>query len=260
MKLLPTYFLQIVLLFPMVASGQEVTNGSGNSIPTDNNFTYFTATRVTGQLALLGNKTYFNLDPYDRTRSTQYKVVEFPSKLDFFINNKASDPLPGSTYVGIEIIRLYNFEAVSAPVGLYRNDNWQDSNGQSLPSKRLEAPSLNLFVQVHSEGQQVNYLMDWHARPSEQAPSSWERRDAISNGLGLSTNRKDYVPEDEEILTAQGTYRLIRFFESVAPSPRKPVRFTVHRHGAQYLLINVFTAKNGRAAYRNQYRLEVVSR
>ena len=260
MRPVPMLLLQFVLLFQMVASGQVVTDGQGQSRLTDSNFTFFTSDRNTGRIALLGNGTYFNLDPYDGTQSTQYEVRDFPPELDFFINNKADDPLPGSTYVGIEIIRLYSIRAVNDRVNLYRNGNWMDSLRQPLPATNRLGPSLDEFVQDHSGDQLVMpYLIDWHAHPSGQAPSSWERRDAISDGLGLSANRIGYLPESQD-MTAQGTYRLILFSESVAPSARRPVRFTVNRHGARYLLINVFGPANGRDAYENQYLLEIVSR
>ena len=253
-------FLQFVLLFPMVTSGQIVTDGQGQSIQTDNNFTFFTGNRNTGQLALVGNDTFFNLGPYDGTPTTQYEAREFPSELIFVINNKAADPISGSSYVGVEIIRLYTFGAVLDRVNMYRNGDWVDSMAQRLPEKRLLGPSLDEFVQDHSSDQPGRpYLIDWHAHASELAPSSWERRDAISNGLGLSTNRNAYVPENQ-YQTAQGTYRLIRFTESVAPSARRPVRFTLNRHSSRYLLINVFTPADGRDAYQNQYFLKIVNR
>ena len=71
----------------------------------------------------MGNGTYFNLDPYDGTQITQYEAREFPLELNFVINNKTEDPMLGSTYVGIEIIRLYVFGSVNDRVNLYRNGN-----------------------------------------------------------------------------------------------------------------------------------------
>ena len=260
MRSVPILLLQFVLLFPMVAFGQVVTAGQGQSPVTDSNFTFFTSRQNTGRLALRGNETYFNLDPYNGAPSTQYEVRETPPELIFLINNKAEDPVEGSTYVGIEIIRLYTFEAISDRVNLYRNGGWMNSAADSLPVTTPSGPSLDEFVQDHSRDQlAMPYLVDWHAHPSGQAPSSWERRDAISDGFGLSANRNRYLPENQD-LTAQGTYRLIRFSESVAPSARSPVRFTVNHHGARYLLINVFTPEEGRPDYQNQYRLEIVSR
>ena len=254
------FFLQFVLLFPMVAFGQVVTAGQGQRPVTDSNFTFFTSRQNTGRLALRGNETYFNLDPYDGEPSTQYEVREFPPELNFFINNKAAEPLEGSTYVGIEIIRLYTFGAISDRVNLYRNGGWVNSAADSLPATTHSGPSLDEFVQDHSGDRLAkSYLIDWHAHTSGQAPSSWERRDAISEGLGLSANRSGYLPENQD-MTAQGTYRLIRFSESDAPSARRPVRFTVNRQGARYLLINVFTPEEGRPDYQNQYLLEIVSR
>ena len=260
MRPVPILLLQFALLFPVVASGQAVTYGQNQSPSTDHNFTFFTGNRNTGRLALVGNGTYFNLDPYDGTQITQYEAREFPLELNFVINNKTEDPMLGSTYVGIEIIRLYVFGSVNDRVNLYRNGKWLDSKAQPLPATELLGPSLDEFVQDHSEDQMVvPYLINWHAHTSRRAPSSWERRDAISNGLGLNTNRNGYVPENQH-MTAQGTYRLIRFSESVAPSARSPLRFTVNRHGARYLLINVFSPANGRDAYQNQYFLKIVNK
>ena len=71
-----------------------------------------------------------SVDPYDGTQITQYEAREFPLELNFVINNKTEDPMPGSTYVGIEIIRLYAFSSVDARVNLYRNRNWVDSMAQ----------------------------------------------------------------------------------------------------------------------------------
>ena len=260
MKPVPIFLLQFGLLLPVVASGQLVTDGQGRRPLTDSNFTFFTSSQNTGRLALRGTETYFNLDPYNGEPSTQYEVRESPPELHFFINNKAEDPVEGSTYVGIEIIRLYTFEAISDRVNLYRNDGWMNSVGDSLSVARPSGPSLDEFVQDHSSDQLTRpYLVDWHAHPSGQAPSSWERRDAISDGLGLSANRNGYLRENQRLM-AQGTYRLIRFSESDAPNARSPVRFTVNDHGARYLLINVFTPEEGSPDYQNQYRLEIVSR
>ncbi len=260
MRMALTVLLQSVLLFPMAASAQTVTDGQGERATTDSNFTFFVGQRNTGQLALRGGSNFFLLEPYDGTSSTQYRIDGFPSELNFYVNNKASSPLKASTYIGVEAIRMYIYSGVSSGVYLYRNPNWRDVTGERLPEQHLEGPSLDEFVRDHSGGQRDEYLLEWHAHPSEQAPSSWERRDAIAGGLGFDANRDGYVPEDADIEEAQGTYRLIRFFESVAPNPQQPVRFTVDLHGARYLLVNVFTPRNGRTAYRNQYRMEIVSK
>ena len=259
MRLVRALLLQLVLLFPMTAFGQVVTDGEGNDVSSDRNFTFFAGTRYTGQLALRGNRTYFSLDAYDGTQGTQYRASGFPSDLEFVINNKAADPLPADTYVGIEIIRLYTFDTVDRRVNLFRNASWLNSLGQPLPATELQGPSLDEFVHDHAADQQLDYLARWHAHPSERTPSSWQRRDAIySYGFGLSSNRNGYLPEHQSITAAQGTYRLIRFSESVAPTPEKAVRFTVQRHGSRFLLINVFTPEEGKVAYQNQYRLEFI--
>ena len=267
MRMAQTVLLQSVLLFPTVALAQTVTDGQGARATTDSNFTFFVGQRTTGQLALRGGSTFFLLEPYDGTPSTQYRIDEFPPELEFFVNNRSSSPLDDSTYIGIEAVRLYTFSGISSGVYLYRNPDWRDVTGEPLPEERFEAPSLLDFIRHHSGserdqpgGQRDQSWMKWHAHPSNKAPSSWERRDAIASGFGLTTNRNGYVPEDADIEAVQGTYRLIRFFESVAPNPQQPVRFTVDRHGARYLLVNVFAPRNGRAAYRNQYLLEIVSK
>ena len=263
MRIARTVLLQSVLLFPTVALAQTVTDGQGARATTDSNFTFFVGQRNTGQLALRGGSTFFLLEPYDGTPSTQYRIDEFPSELNFFVNNRASSPLDDSTYIGIEAIRLYTYSRISSEVYLYRNPDWRDVTGKPLPEGRFEAPSLCAFVRDHSGGQRDEDWMKWHAHPSKKAPSSWERRDAIAQGLGDGTNWNGYVPEDakiKKIKGVQGTYRLIRFRESVAPNPQQRVRFTVNLHGARYLLVNIFTPRNGRAAYRNQYSLKIVSK
>ena len=259
MRMARTVLLQSVLLFPTVALAQAVTDGQGARATTDSNFTFFVGQRNTGQVALRGGSTFFLLEPYDGTPRTQYRIDEFPSELNFFVNSRASSPLDDSTYIGVEAIRLYTFPRISSEVPLYRNANWRDATGQRLPEGRFEALSLCDFIRDHSTGQRDKEWINWHAHPSKNAPSSWERRDAIARGLGLATNRNGYVPEDANIEGVQGTYRLIRFFESAAPNPQRPVRFTVNLHGARYLLVNVFTPQNGREAYRNQYHLEIVN-
>ena len=259
MKPVSMYILKFILLFSMVTYGQVVTDGEDQPPPTDLNFTYFTNERNTGQLVLRSTKAYFNLKPYAGTSSTQYKVKNFEKKLDFFINNRSSKPIQQNTYVGVEIIRLYIYnKAVSKSVHLYRNPDWVDSNGNTLPQKDLDGPVLDEFVRDHSRDEQVkDYLISWHAHLSKNGPSSWKRRGEISNGFGKSTNRNDQFP-NIKYNTAQGTYRLIRFSESEKPSARKPVCFTLEHHGARYLLIRVFAPENGKRAYDNQYLLELV--
>ncbi len=260
MRMAPTVLLQCVFMFSTVALAQTVTNHQGARVISDHNFTFFVGETNTGQLALWSGSTFFLLEPYDGTANTKYKVDGFPSELNFIVNNKASSPLGDSTYIGIEAIRLYIYPRINPEVYLYRNPGWRDVTGQCLPDERFHGPSLGDFIRKHSGGERDEYWMKWHARPSKNAPSSWERRDAIASGLGLGTKWNHYVPKGANIEGVQGTYRLIRFFESEAPDANKPVRFTVDLHGARYVLVNVFTPRNGRAAYQNQYYLEIVSR
>ena len=74
MKAALILLLQLVFLFPMDAFCQIVTICQNRIPPTDRNFTFFAGNRNTGQLALVGNKTYFSLDPYNGKSSTQYQV------------------------------------------------------------------------------------------------------------------------------------------------------------------------------------------
>ena len=206
--------------------------------------------------------------PYRRISNAakRFSPKEFGGTLKFVINNKSHDPIRESVYVGIEIIRLYSFDRnVSSSVYLYRNANWVNSKKKRLPEKRLSGPNLEQFVRDHSRdkpdslitGDHPEYLLDWHAHTSYQAPSSWNSREKISEGLGLRKNRKGYISEGS-YATAQGTYRLIRFYESRSPNARNPLLFDVVHHGAQYLLIRVFQSDSGRAAYQNEYYLELV--
>ena len=243
----------------MAASRQTVTDGNDKKPSSDNNVTHFNADQDTGQLALYTNGSFVHLGRYNGERARRYtvRVNETQSELHFYVNHSNKKPRQGSMYVGIEIIRLYAFRSIADSVLLWRNEDWVDPEGGLLPSVELSAPGLSTFVQDHHKSHIEDYLAKWHARPSKNAESSWGRRNAISNGLGVKKNREGYVQQGR-YEAAQGTYRLIRFRESPAPSKAKSVDFTVKHNGAKFLLVNVFQPDGTGEDYQGQYVLQII--
>ena len=259
--------LCFVFLSPVFALGQEVTNGQGKTPKKNGNYSRFIVDSTTGRLALVANgnsgrRTYFHLDAFNGMESTLYKLVNNPDVLEFVVNHGSQAPFEKRSFIGVEMIRLYKRRDVSDKVNLYRNESWTGSNKQTLKAEDFVGPSMDLFVEKHESDQLTLFNgKEWHARPSGKAVSSWASRQAILEGLAVSSIRDKFLHAQNAAkgLKAQGTYRLLGFSEATRPDPKKALRFTVKHHGCCFLLINVFGPLHNRihSNYSNRYLLDL---
>ena len=158
-----------------------------------------------------------------------YRMKRRTGRHWFFVNHR-SPKNPKHTYLGVQIILIYDYEFAD-PVYLYRNEGWFSDNPNNCNGEfedTVDSLSIERFYTIHS-GRNLSddAIEKWHATPCQSLIHSWKERRKWSPGIILTSSEfsdkfEPSLPDDYKLALQT---RLIKYERTKRRIPDKPLDF-----------------------------------